>query len=91
MQFKQLHDTISYNNQNRRIRVLHTLGWVASGGVEQLRLVLASGLPKDKYEHVILTQETAGGLPELLRAEGWKIHEWKCTSYFKSFLASTCL
>lgn len=75
MQFKQLHDTISYNNQNRRIRVLHTLGWVASGGVEQLRLVLASGLPKDKYEHVILTQETAGGLPDLLRAEGWKIHE----------------
>ena len=65
----------NHNNQNRRIRVLHTLGWVASGGVEQLRLVLASGLPKDKYEHVILTQETAGGLPDLLRAEGWKIHE----------------
>lgn len=65
----------NHNNQNRRIRVLHTLGWVASGGVEQRRLVLASGLPKDKYEHVILTQETAGGLPDLLRAEGWKIHE----------------
>lgn len=65
----------NHNNQNRRIRVLSTLGWVASGGVEQLRLVLASGLPKDKYEHVIITQETAGGLPDLLRAEGWKIHE----------------
>ena len=65
----------NHNNQNRRIRVLHTLGWVASGGVEQRRLVLASGLPKDKYEHVILTQETAGGLPDSLRAEGWKIHE----------------
>ncbi|UXI51523.1 glycosyltransferase [Acinetobacter variabilis] len=65
----------NHNNQNRRIRVLHTLGWVASGGVEQRRLVLASSLPKDKYEHVILTQETAGGLPDLLRAEGWKIHE----------------
>jgi len=65
----------SHNNQNRRIRVLHTLGWVSSGGVEQRRLVLARGLPKDKYEHVIITQETAGGLPNLLRAEGWEIHE----------------
>ena len=65
----------NHNNQNRRIRVLHTLGWISSGGVEQRRLVLARGLPKDKYEHVIITQETAGGLPNLLRAEGWKIHE----------------
>lgn len=75
MQSKQLHDTMSYNNQNRRIRILHTLGWVASGGVEQLRLVLAKGLPKDQYEHVIITQEAMGGLPAKLRAEGWIIHE----------------
>lgn len=59
----------------KKIRILHTLCRVYSGGVEQRRLVLARGLPKDKYEHVIITQETAGGLPNLLRAEGWKIHE----------------
>ncbi|WP_168390847.1 glycosyltransferase [Acinetobacter indicus] len=59
----------------KKIRILHTLCRVYSGGVEQRRLVLARGLPKDKYEHVIITQETAGGLPDLLRAEGWKIHE----------------
>ncbi|MCA4815121.1 glycosyltransferase [Acinetobacter towneri] len=59
----------------KKIRILHTLCRVYSGGVEQRRLVLARGLPKDKYEHVIITQEAAGGLPDLLRAEGWKIHE----------------
>ncbi|WP_180051050.1 hypothetical protein [Acinetobacter sp. YH12211] len=74
MRVKHKYKTASHDYQSRRIRVLHTLGWVSSGGVEQLRLVLARCLPKDKYEHVIITQETAGGLPNLLRAEGWKIH-----------------
>jgi len=59
----------------KKIRILHTLCRIYSGGVEQRRLVLAKGLPKDQYEHVIITQEASGSLPDKLRAEGWIIHE----------------
>ena len=58
-----------------KIRVLHTLCRINSGGVEQRRLLLARGLPKDRYEHRVICQDTGGTLPELLRAEGWQIHE----------------
>ena len=74
----------NHNNQNRRIRVLHTLCRVYSGGVEQRRLVLARGLPKDQYEHVIITQEASGSLPAKLRAEGWIIHEIGVASHILS-------
>ena len=58
-----------------RIRVLHTLCRINSGGVEQRRLLLARGLPKDRYEHRVICQDTGGLLPELLRAEGWQINK----------------
>ena len=58
-----------------KIRILHTLCRINSGGVEQRRLLLSHGLPKDKYEHRIICQDTGGKLPELLIAEGWQIHE----------------
>lgn len=71
--FKTNH--LSNDHSTRPIRVLHTLGWVSSGGVEQIRLTLAKGLPKEHYQHMVITQEAVGGLPDLLRAEGWEIYE----------------
>jgi glycosyltransferase involved in cell wall biosynthesis len=58
-----------------KIKILHTLCRINSGGVEQRRLLLARGLPKDRYEHQVICQDTGGALPSLLRAEGWQIHE----------------
>ncbi len=43
--------------------------------MEQLRLLLARGLPREDYEHVLICQEASGPLPDLLQAEGWKLHE----------------
>lgn len=59
----------------RKHRILHTLGWVSSGGVEQRRLMLARTLPRDRYEHLVICQDSGGALPDLLRAEGWPVHE----------------
>lgn len=59
----------------RKHRILHTLGWVSSGGVEQRRLMLARTLPCDRYEHLVICQDSGGALPDLLRAEGWPVHE----------------
>lgn len=58
-----------------KIKILHTLCRINSGGVEQRRLLLARGLSKDKYENLVICQDTAGILPKLLRTEGWKIIE----------------
>lgn len=77
-------DFLQQRKTNKRIRVLHTLCRVYSGGVEQRRLVLARGLPKDQYEHVIITQEASGSLPAKLRAEGWIIHEIGVASHILS-------
>ena len=68
----------------RRIRVLHTLCRINSGGVEQRRLLLARGLSKDKYDNLVICQDTAGILPELLRTEGWKIIEIGTTPHILS-------
>lgn len=59
----------------RRLRVLHTLGWVGSGGVEQRRILLAQGLGSDRYEHALICQEADGPIPGILRDAGWTIHE----------------
>lgn len=58
-----------------RIRVLHTLCRIHSGGVEQRRVLLAQGLGSEQYEHVLICQETNGPIPGILRAAGWTIHE----------------
>lgn len=68
----------------RPIRVLHLLGWVSSGGVEQRRLVLARGLPSHKYEHAVICQAADGTLPDQLRTEGWTIHEIGMAPYIIS-------
>lgn len=59
----------------KRLRVLHTLCRIHSGGVEQRRVLLAQGLGSDRYEHALICQETDGPIPELLRTAGWTIHE----------------
>lgn len=58
----------------RKLRCLHTLGWVTGGGVEQLRLLLAQGLRSDRYEHALICQEADGPIPDKLRNAGWTIH-----------------
>lgn len=59
----------------KRIRVLHTLCRIHSGGVEQRRVLLAQGLGLDRYEHAIICQEANGPIPKRLRSAGWTIHE----------------
>lgn len=58
-----------------KIKVLHTLCRVHSGGVEQRRILLAHGLRSDKYEHALICQEAHGPIPDILRDEGWAVHE----------------
>jgi glycosyltransferase involved in cell wall biosynthesis len=58
-----------------RIRVLHTLCRIHSGGVEQRRILLAQGLSSDFYEHALICQEESGPVAGYLRDAGWKIHE----------------
>jgi glycosyltransferase involved in cell wall biosynthesis len=58
-----------------KIRVLHTLGWIHSGGVEQLRVLMARGLGSDRYAHAIICQKANGPIPEVLRGAGWDVHE----------------
>lgn len=58
-----------------KIKVLHTLCRIHSGGVEQRRVLLAQGLGSDRYEHALICQEADGPIPELLRSAGWTIHQ----------------
>ncbi|ADP69693.1 glycosyl transferase group 1 [Rhodomicrobium vannielii ATCC 17100] len=58
-----------------RIRVLHTLCRIHSGGVEQRRILLAQALGQDRYEHAVICQEADGPIPGVLRDAGWTIHE----------------
>lgn len=60
-------------NNIRPIRILHTMCRIYCGGVEQLRVLLSHNLPKDNYEHLIITQEINGELPQILIEEGWNI------------------
>lgn len=52
----------------QRIRVLHTLFRVGSGGVEQTRLTLAQGLDASRYEQRIVCMDAFGALPDMLAA-----------------------
>lgn len=58
-----------------RIRVLHTLCRIRSGGVEQRRILLAQGLGSDLYEHALICQEADGPISGILRDAGWTIHQ----------------
>jgi glycosyltransferase involved in cell wall biosynthesis len=57
-----------------RLRVLHCLETVGSGGVEQTRLSLARGLDPSRYEQRIVCTQAIGGLPQLLRDAGCALH-----------------
>jgi glycosyltransferase involved in cell wall biosynthesis len=52
------------------IRILHCIETIASGGVEQVRLTLVRGLPKDRFEHKIICTWKGGPIAEALEAEG---------------------
>lgn len=57
----------------RKIRVLHCLETVGSGGVEQRRLSLVKNLDCDFYEHHLLCTQAIGGVPQLIINEGCSI------------------
>lgn len=58
-----------------RIRVLHCLETVGSGGVEQRRLSLVRGLSEDVYEQRLVCTKAVGGLPPLFAAAGCRIDQ----------------
>lgn len=53
-----------------KIRVLHCIETIASGGVEQIRLTMIRGLDKSKYEHKIICTWEGGAIAGALKAEG---------------------
>jgi len=58
-----------------KLRILHCLVRVGSGGVEQRRLTLARELDRHRYEQRLVCTEAFGGLPPLFAAAGCRIHE----------------
>ncbi|EMS32301.1 glycosyl transferase, group 1 family protein [Mariniradius saccharolyticus AK6] len=53
-----------------KIRVLHCIETIASGGVEQTRLTLIRGLDKQRFEHKIICTWAGGPVAEALKNEG---------------------
>lgn len=68
----------------KKIRILHTICRIYSGGVEQSRLMLIRSLPKDIYEHAVICQEALGVLPGLIADEGCPIREIGVASHILS-------
>ena len=56
-----------------KIRVLHCLETLGSGGVEQRRLLLAKYLNSNVYEQAIICTKAVGALPSQLEAAGCSI------------------
>lgn len=59
----------------KKIRVLHCLETVGSGGVEQRRLSLVRHLDPARYEQHLVCTKAVGGLPQQLEKAGCVIHE----------------
>ena len=59
----------------RKLRILHCLETVGSGGVEQTRLTLARGLDRTRYEQALVCTQAIGALPPLFDATGCVIHQ----------------
>ncbi|MEX2512911.1 MAG: glycosyltransferase [Cyclobacteriaceae bacterium] len=53
-----------------KIRVLHCVETIASGGVEQTLLTLIKGLDKDRFEHKIICTWHGGPISEAMSNEG---------------------
>lgn len=58
----------------RKIRVLHVLPWVASGGVERRRLSLAKFLPRDDFDQSVFCLNARGPLGDEIRACDVPVH-----------------
>lgn len=56
-----------------RIRILHCLSSIASGGVERRRLTLAKLLDRERYEQRIVARATRGALVEALQDAGMPV------------------
>ncbi len=59
----------------RRIRVLHLLPWIVSGGVEQRRLLLARHLSRDRFDLRFVCMQAAPPLSARIRAAGVQVDE----------------
>lgn len=57
-----------------KIRVLHCLETIGSGGVEQRRLSLAKYLDNSKYEQAIVCTKAIGVIPVQLQVAGCKVY-----------------
>jgi len=57
----------------KKIKVLHSLTRIGSGGVEQRRLLMARHLPPDRFEHIVVCQDISGGLPSEFDKLGWRV------------------
>ncbi|WP_228780241.1 glycosyltransferase [Aquiflexum lacus] len=53
-----------------KIRVLHCIETISSGGVEQTRLTLIRGMAKESFEHKIVCTWAGGPIAEALEKEG---------------------
>ena len=66
-------DKISPLKILQKIRILHCIETISSGGVERIRRSLARYLDKDLYEQKIICTQANGIIPEEIRAEGVEI------------------
>lgn len=67
---------------SERIRILHCLSYVATGGVERRRLILARGLPRERYEQRLVARSASGPISDELRAAGVPVDLVGGTSFF---------
>jgi len=58
-----------------KLRILHCLETVGSGGVEQRRLMLAQGLNSAQYEQALVCTQAIGGLPSKFDSVGCPVYE----------------
>jgi len=58
-----------------KLRILHCLETVGSGGVEQLKLITARELDKNRYEQALICTQALGALPAEFRRAGCAVHE----------------
>ena len=60
--------------KDNKIRVLHCLESISSGGVEQRRLMLAKYLDSKKYKQAIVCTQALGVIPSQLKEAGCEVY-----------------
>lgn len=58
-----------------KLRILHCLETVGSGGVEQLKLIKARQLDKSRYEQALVCTQALGALPAQFARAGCPVHQ----------------